>query len=63
MKNFEKPFCEVVKFNGGVIATSSCGCWDGEDDWGVGANCKPDIPECSCQSNSSPAEANCIPQT
>lgn len=61
MKNFKKPFCEVVKFSSGIIATSACGCWDGEDDWGFGSNCTGDTPKCACEVNYSPAEDNCIP--
>ena len=61
MKNFEKPFCEVVKFNGSVIATSTCGCWDGYVDDGVGADCTLDgVPQCVCQVNYDPSVANCI---
>lgn len=62
MKNFCKPFCEVVRFNNAVLTASNCGCWDGEDDWGVGANCKGDTPTCECGKNYNPAIANCITQ-
>ncbi len=62
MKNFSKPFCEVVRFNNAVLTASNCGCWDGEDDWGIGANCKGDTPTCECGENYNPAIANCITQ-
>ena len=60
MKNFIKPVCEVVHFNDIIAASNTCGCWDGEDDWGVGATCKSDMPQCACQVNYNPAIANCI---
>lgn len=60
MTNFDKPFCEVVKFgNGSIVTGSSCGCWDGEFDWGSG-NCTGDNPQCSCATNYDPAGDNCI---
>ena len=59
MKNFEKPLCEIVHFTSRIIATSVCGCWDGEDDWGT--VCKRDTPACECTVNYNPAIANCIP--
>lgn len=61
MKNFDKPYCEVIKFGGSVMTSSACGCWDGEDDWGAGANCSGDVGFCSCSVNHSPAEDNCTP--
>ena len=61
MKNFNKPECEVVRFNNNIIASSSCGCWDEETDWGAGANCTGDIAYCSCQVNHNPANDNCTP--
>lgn len=61
MKNFEKPFCEVVKFNGGVIATSGCSCWDGYVDDGPGADCTLDgVPQCTCDPNYDDPSKNCI---
>lgn len=61
MKQFDKPLCEVVKFDSSVMTSSNCGCWDGEDDWGVGANCKGDTPSCECQVNHIAGTANCTP--
>lgn len=61
MKNFKKPSCEIVWFGGNVLTSSGCGCWDGEDDWGFGANCKGDVGYCACKINHNPAEDNCTP--
>ena len=58
MKSFDKPFCEVIRFDGGVMtASSSCGCWDGEDDWGK--VCTGDVGYCACTVNHNPAQDNC----
>ena len=61
MRNFDKPKCEIVRFDNAVLTTSSCGCWDGEDDWGAGANCLGDIGSCTCQINHIVGTANCTP--
>lgn len=61
MKKFSKPCHEVVYFNSSVIATSTCGCWDGEDDWGPGGNCTGDVAYCECQENHIAGTANCTP--
>lgn len=61
MKTFSKPECEIVRFNSAVIATSGCGCWDGEDDWGAGANCTGDVGACTCEVNHIVGTANCTP--
>ena len=61
MKNFVKPVYEVVRFSNNVLTASNCGCWDGEDDWGIGANCTGDIAECTCSNNHIVGTANCTP--
>ena len=61
MKKFNKPSCEVVRFNGTIISTSTgCGCYD--EDFGVlPKNCLGDVAYCSCSINYSPAQDNCTP--
>jgi len=60
MKNFTKPYCEVIRFSGNVVLTStSCGCWDGEDDWGT--VCTGDVAYCACSVNHDEAKDNCTP--
>ncbi len=64
MKNFNKPSCEVVRFDNNVIATSGgCPCDCDFDDYGLFAagNCTADRPAgCKCKVNYNPAEDNCI---
>ena len=62
VKSFVKPFCEVVRFSGSIMTVSGCGCWDGEDDWGTGADCTSDIAYCDCEKNNLPGQANCCVQ-
>ncbi len=60
MKNFEKPFCEVVRFGSSVMTASDCGCYDellGVQD----SDCIGDIGYCACTVNHNPAIANCTP--
>lgn len=57
MRNFEKPFCEVVRFGSSVMTASACGCFDGEDDWGT--VCTGDIASCECEINTIAGTANC----
>jgi hypothetical protein len=58
MKKFVKPCCEVVLFNGNVITSSACGCFD--EDLGVlPKNCVGDVGYCACTVNHSPAQDNC----
>lgn len=60
MKNFKKPECEIVRFNSGIIATSTtCGCYD-EDFGNLGTVCTGDVSYCACKVNSNPAEDNCV---
>lgn len=62
MKNFDKPTCEVVKFNEtAVIATSTCGCYDEEYDEVYPNNCTGDVAYCDCQINHISGTANCTP--
>ena len=56
---YVKPYCEIVRFNGNVIATSNCGCFDGATDWGSDNLCPTDYGTCECQVNHNPAVANC----
>lgn len=60
MKTFGKPVCEVIRFNSGFIATSTCACYD--EDLGVlPKNCTGDVSYCACGVNHSPASDNCTP--
>lgn len=61
MKNFEKPSCEIVRFGGGVLATSGCGCYDEIMDEVYPKNCTGDIGYCACKVNHNPAQDNCTP--
>ena len=58
MKSFEMPVCEIIHFGSGIISTSTCGCFDGEDEWP--RDCKGDMGYCECTVNYDPALANCI---
>lgn len=59
MRNFNKPACEVIRFNTGIITASSCGCDDGDYDWGT--VCTGDVGYCACSVNHNPAQDNCTP--
>lgn len=59
MKTFEKPSYEVVWFDGGVLSTSGCGCYD--EFIPDAKDCLGDTAYCTCTVNHNPAEANCTP--
>jgi len=64
-QSFEKPICEIVRFHNNVITDSTnCICWDGNQDWGEGADSECpnlNLPECQCKLNvTDPSLGNCV---
>lgn len=57
---FKRPVFEVVYFDGGVLATSNCACYDPDFCPVDYKNCTGDGAICSCEINYNPALDNCI---
>ena len=58
---FDRPECEVVRFENKIITASGCGCYDEMFPVTTG-DCLRDKPAaCTCQVNHVAGTANCTP--